>query len=96
MHQPHPVQFSFSSMMLPFIVCESAPLGHAATHDGVSQNLHVTARLFIWFSRITRMRDLIGLKARSLPYEQAYSQIWQPTHFSGSAETNFLSCSLAM
>jgi hypothetical protein len=37
------------------------------------------------------MRDLSGLKAFSLVNEQAYSQIWQPTHFSGSAETNFLS-----
>ena len=91
MHQPHPEQFSFSSMMLPFTDWERAFLGQAATQAGVSQNRQVTAMLFIWFSRITRMRALVGLKARSLPKEQAYSQIWQPTHFSGSADMNFLS-----
>lgn len=91
MHQPHPEQFSFSSTMLPFIDCERAPLGQAATHAGASQNRQVTAMLCIWFSRITRMRALVGLKARSLPKEQAYSHTWQPTHFSGSADMNFLS-----
>jgi hypothetical protein len=91
MHQPQPVQFSFSMIMLPFTDWNRAFRGQAATHAGVSQNLHVTAMLFIWFSRITRMRDLVGLKARSLPKEQAYSHTWQPTHFSGSADMNFLS-----
>jgi hypothetical protein len=44
-----------------------------------------------WFTRTTRMRDFSGLKAFSFVHEQTYSQIWQPTHLSGSAETNFLS-----
>jgi hypothetical protein len=45
-----------------------------------------------WFTRTTRMRDFNGLKPFSFVHEHMYSQIWQPTHFSGSAETNFRSC----
>ncbi len=91
MHQPQPVQFSFSIMMLPVLDCESAFLGQAETHAGVSQSLHVTAMLLIWFWRMTLMRDFNGLKAFSFAKEHAYSQVPQPTHFSGSAEMNFLS-----
>jgi hypothetical protein len=42
---------------------------------------------------MARIRDLVGLKVFSFTMEQAYSQIEQPMHFSGSAETNFFSWS---
>jgi hypothetical protein len=74
----------------------SASLGQAATQAGSSQSLHVTAMFANWLTLTTRMRDLSGLKAFSLVNEQAYSHIWQPTHFSGSVETNFLSCILTI
>src|SRR5437763_1685799 len=83
MHQPQPLHLSLSSTMLPVSSdCESASLGHAATQAGSSQSLQVTAMLATWLTRTARMRDLFGLNAFSLFIEQAYSQIWQPTHFS--------------
>src|ERR1035441_4680502 len=97
MHQPQPLHLSLSNTMLPVSSdCVSASLGHAATQAGSSQSLQVTAMLANWLTLTTRMRDLSGLKAFSLVNEQAYSHIWQPTHFSGSAETNFLSCIFTM
>src|SRR5450759_534462 len=93
MHQPQPLHLSLSKTMLPRSSdCVSASRGHAATQAGSSQSLHVTAIFANWLTLTTRMRDLSGLKTFSLVNEQAYSHIWQPTHFSGSAETNFLSC----
>src|SRR4030042_3467716 len=92
MHQPQPLHLSLSKTMLPVSFdCVSASLGHAATQAGSSHSLQVTAMLANWLTRTTLMRDLSGLKAFSLVNEQAYSQIWQPTHFSWSAEMNFLS-----
>ena len=90
MHQPHPLHLSLSISMAPFSFdCVKAFLGQADAHAGSSHSRQVTAMLAIWLTRTARMRDLIGLNVFSLLYEQAYSQIWQPTHFSGSAETNF-------
>src|SRR4030043_1194599 len=97
MHQPQPLHLSLSKTMFPVSFdCVNASLGQAATHAGSSQRRHVTAMFANWLTRTTRMRDFNGLKAFSLVYEQAYSHIWQPTHFSGSVETNFLSCSFTM
>jgi len=91
MHQPHPLHLSLSIRIAPFSFdCERASRGQAAAHAGSSHSRQVTAMLAIWLTRTARMRDLMGLKAFSLLYEQAYSHTWQPTHFSGSAETNFL------
>src|SRR5450756_1437889 len=97
MHQPQPLHLSLSKTMLPRSSdCVRASRGHAATQAGSSQSLQVTAMLANWLTLTTRMRDLSGLKAFSLVNEQAYSHIWQPTHFSGSVETNFLSCILTI
>src|SRR5208283_2865302 len=93
MHHPQPLQAFSSTRIIPvFSSCESASLGHAATHAGSSQCLQVTARFMSGPILIARMRDLVGLKVFSLTIEQAYSQTQQPMHFSGSAVTNFLSC----
>jgi hypothetical protein len=90
MHHPQPLHWSLSMIMLPVSMdCESAFRGHAATQAGSWHFLQVKARLFIWLERTTRMRDLTALKTFSWANEQAYSQIWQPTHFSESAEMNF-------
>ena len=92
MHQPQPLHLSLSSTMLPVSAdCVNASRGHAATHAGSSQRRHVTDMLASWLTLTTRIRDLRGLNAFSLLKEQAYSQTWHPTHFSGSTETNFLS-----
>jgi len=53
-------------------------------------------RMYEFFERlvaiaIPRIRDFRGLYALSFVYEHTYSQTWQPTHLSGSAETNFRS-----
>src|SRR5665647_1873387 len=97
MHQPQPLHLPLSNMMFPVSSdCLRASRGHAATQAGSSQSLHVTAMLANWLTRTTLIRDLSGLKAFSLVNEQAYSHIWQPTHFSGSAETNFLSCTFTI
>jgi hypothetical protein len=68
-----------------------ASRGHAATQAGSSQSLQVTDTLISWFSRTTRILDFNGLKTPSFVMAQMYSQTWHPVHFSGSAETNFLS-----
>jgi hypothetical protein len=91
MHHPHPLHLSLLISIAPFSLdCVRAFLGQALMHAGSSQRRQVTAMLAIWLTRTARMRDLMGLKTFSLLYEQAYSHTWQPTHFSGSAETNFL------
>jgi hypothetical protein len=71
--------------------CVRASRGQAATHAGSSHSLQVTAMFATWLILTTRMRDFIGLNAFSFVKEHAYSQVWQPTHFSVSTETNFLS-----
>jgi hypothetical protein len=92
MHHPQPLHLSLSIIIAPVSSdCVNASRGHAVTHGGSSQSLQVTAMLATWLIRTTRMRDFIGLNAFSFVHEQAYSQIWQPTHFSVSTETNFLS-----
>jgi hypothetical protein len=65
-------------------------LGQAATQEASSHSLQVNDILIKGSKRTTRIRDFSGLKASSFSYEQAYSQTQQPTHLSGSAETNFL------
>src|SRR3989304_1427191 len=92
MHHPQPLHLSLSTIIAPVSSdCVSASRGHATMHGGSSQSLQVTDMLASWFMRTTRMRDFSGLKALSFVHEQMYSQTWQPTHLSGSAETNFLS-----
>jgi hypothetical protein len=92
MHQPQPLHLSLSIMIAPVSSdCFKASRGQAAMHAGSSHSLHATAMFTTWFWRTTRIRDFIGLKAFSLVQLQAYSQIWQPTHLSGSHVTNFLS-----
>src|SRR4030042_6531185 len=92
MHQPQPLHLSLSIIMVPVSSdCVRASRGQAATQAGSSQSLQVTAMFASWLMRTTRMRAFIGLNAFSFVQEQAYSQIWQPTHLSGSTETNFLS-----
>jgi hypothetical protein len=92
MHQPQPLHLSLSTLIVPVSSdCIKASRGQAATHAGSSQSLHVTAKLANWLTLTARIRDFNGLKAFSLLIEQAYSHIWQPTHLSGSAETNFFS-----
>jgi len=93
MHHPQPLHAFSSTRMIPvFSSCDSASLGHAATHAGSSQCLHVIAKFTSGPMRMARMRDLVGLKVFSFTMLQAYSQTQQPMHFSGSAVTNFLSC----
>jgi hypothetical protein len=90
MHQPQPLHWSLSIMMLPVSNdWERALRGHAATQAGSWHFLQVKARLFMLLLRTTRMRDLTALKTFSWAKLQEYSQIWQPTHLSESAEMNF-------
>lgn len=97
MHQPQPLQVFSSTWIMPvWISCVNEFLGHAATHGGSSQWRQVIAKLTIGLICMVRMRLLEGLKVFSLAMLQAYSQTWQPTHFSKSAVTNFLSCGLAI
>ena len=92
-HQAQPSQASSSTTIIPVSSSwRKASRGQAATHAGSSQCLQVTARLLRGPNRKARILDLVGLNVFSFVMEQAYSQTIQPTHFSGSAETNFLSC----
>src|SRR4030066_2186112 len=95
--QAPPLQACSSTVITPvFSSCVNASFGQAATHAGSSQCLHVTARLFSGPKRNARILDFVGLNVFSFVIEQAYSQTKQPMHFSGSAETNFLSCGRTM
>src|SRR5271157_556056 len=93
MHHPHPLHLSLSTPIRPVSSdWVRAFLGQAATHGGSSHSLHVTAKFMSWSILTTLILDFKGLNAFSLVNEQIYSQTWHPTHLSGSAATNFLSC----
>src|SRR4030042_6046370 len=93
MHHPQPLHLSLSTDITPVSSdCINASRGQAATHGGFSHSRHVTGMFMSWFILTTLILDLSGLNAFSLVIAQMYSQTWQPTHLSGSAETNFLSC----
>src|SRR4030042_4799606 len=97
MHHPQPLHLSCSTDITPVSSdCVKASRGHAATQGGSSHSLHVTAMFTIWFILTTRIPDFSGLNTLSLVSEQTYSHIWHPTHLSGSAEMNFLSCILGI
>lgn len=96
MHQRHPLHFSSSTIIIPDAASwTNASLGQAATHGGSSQSLQVTERLMRPLKRMTLIRDFKGLKRFSLVIAHAYSHTAQPTHLSGSAETNFRSLAIA-
>ena len=92
MHQPHPSHFSSSTIRMPFTSdWIKALLEQAFMHGACSQNLQVIATLNTGVRRITRTRDLKGFQSNSsFSKVQTYSQILQPVHLFGLAETNFL------
>jgi hypothetical protein len=91
MHQSQPLHFSSSTVITPVSCdCVNASSGQAATHGASLQALQVTAVLKVSPILTERIRDLSGLKTFSFSKEQTYSQISQPTHFSLSQLTNWL------
>ena len=91
MHQPQPLHLPSSKLIIPVSFdCDRAFFGHEVTHGAFLHVLHVTTVLKVCPIRIERMRDFNGLKTFSFSKEQAYSQMSQPTHFSVSQLTYWL------